>query len=49
MDDDFNISSTMFDGSHSVPANTMLRMNMMIKMTQEVNTFKTIENPYFFA
>ena len=49
MDDDFNISSTMFDGSHSVPVNTMLRMNMMNKMIQEVDTFKTIENPYFFV
>ncbi len=49
MDDNFNISSTKFDGSHSVPVNTMLRISMMNRMTQEVNTFKTIENPYFFA
>ena len=49
MDDDFNISSTMFDGCFSVLPNTMLRINMMNKIKQQTNTFKTIENPYFFA
>ena len=48
IDDNFNISSTKFEGSHSTDPNVILWMYMDLKLLIKKETFKTVESPYFF-
>lgn len=48
IDDSFNISSTKFEGSKSVPPNNVWLMNFETMYLDSVANFVTFENPYFF-
>ena len=49
IDDAFNISSTRFDGSHSLEPNTIFELDINKKLLSAVTHFETKENPYFFG
>jgi hypothetical protein len=49
IDDDMSISSTKFSGSASTNPNVFLTLNFQKKTVSSGKTFKTAENPYFFA
>lgn len=57
IDNDFNISSTKFEGSRPTPAGEMLYMNLEkserfgtpVEQLVSIGEFKTKENPYFFG
>ena len=48
-DGQLNISSTKFEGSAKTSANKFLRMDFANYELVEIDTFKTKENPYYFA
>lgn len=47
IDDDLNISSTIFQGSRSLKPNIVYRMNLEQKKLEERAYFTTKENPYY--
>ncbi len=47
-DEQFNFSSTKFDGSISVPPNVVFELNPYEKSMIEIVEFDTFDNPYFF-
>ena len=49
IDDDMSISSTKFPGAVSTNPNVFLTLNFQKKTVNAGKTFKTAENPYFFA
>jgi hypothetical protein len=48
IDEDFNISSTKFKDSKETEPNKVFKLDITRKLSQEVYSFKTVENPYFF-
>jgi hypothetical protein len=49
IDSDLNISSTKFAGSTPTEANKVLKIEHSSKTAAPIFTFKTVENPYYFA
>lgn len=49
IDENMTISSTKFAGAVSTNPNVFLSLNLKKKTVQAGKTFKTAENPYFFA
>jgi hypothetical protein len=49
IDNDCNISSTKFEGSHPTKENTLYLFRPERNILNEVFTFKTVENPYYFG
>lgn len=47
IDDELNFSSVKFDGSRSLPPNTVFMFDGAMKTLQAIGEFKTKENPYF--
>lgn len=47
IDSDFNISSTKFEGSRSLPPNVVFKLDITEKKLDAEATFQTLENPYF--
>jgi len=49
IDDNFNLSSTKFEGSKETEPNKVFKLNFTNNTLKEVGKFSTVENPYFFA
>lgn len=49
IDTDLNISSTKFENSHSLPPNTIFKLNLTSHIIEDVSRFTTKENPYYFG
>ncbi len=49
MDEDWNLSSTKFEGSKPTKPGVKLWMDFEFKKLEEIKAFKTKENPYFFG
>lgn len=49
IDEEFNISSTQFEGSETIIPNIVFHMLLHVKELQSVFKFETVENPYFFG
>lgn len=49
VDSQLNISSTKFEGATKTPANKVLKFDFSNNELVEIDTFKTKENPYYFA
>lgn len=49
VDENLNVSSTKFDGSEPIKANTMFNVNLNFKYLTEWADFYTVENPYYFG
>lgn len=47
IDSDYNISSTKFEGSKSLPANAVFKLDIKDKRMTIEATFETMENPYY--
>lgn len=48
VDDDMNFSSVKFEGSESLPANTIFMLADGMSRLQPIGEFTTLENPYYF-
>jgi hypothetical protein len=46
-DDDFNFSSTKFEGSKPLEPNKVFKLNLKHKRMSVISHFSTLENPYF--
>jgi hypothetical protein len=49
IDDELTFSSTKFEGSRETEPNKVWRLNLIERILEDVATFKTIENPYYFG
>ena len=49
VDDQLNISSTKFENGTSTEPNKVLKINFTTKALNEVGSFTTKENPYYFG